>query len=566
MRASSLIAFARRRWALICLCSLFALHAAALACESNEDGATWDEVGHLAAGWSHLQFGTFSLYRVNPPLVRMVACLTTRGSIPLGKDFREYRFPPTPANREEFALGQRIIDELGVRYFALLAHARWACIPFSLLGALVCLRWAQKLYGLKAGAVACALWLLDPNILGYGHLITPDVGATSVGLAANYLFWRWTNERSWSYTAFTGFALGVAELTKSTWIVLALIWPAMLLLSSRRGSSRRTTAQFLLIGAIGLLILNLGYGFEGSFKRLGDFQFVSNTFAGAHPNSATGNRWRDTRIGSVRVPLPEFYVSGIDVQRSDFENKQWSYLCGQWRVGGWWYYYLFAFAIKTPLGTLLMISTAFIVSRSRGDRQRIAAEAVLLAPSIVILIFVSSQTGFNHHLRYILPAVPYLYIWASRLVADLPPPHRFVKAFVAICIAWNCMEALLTFPHSLSYFNELVGGPRNGHYYLGNSNSDWGQDLLYLQKWLLAHPERRPLFLAYDMPWIDPRILGIKYERAGDVMVQGGPPVRSGRYVISVNQLHTVSGRFRYFLTLKPIARVGYTMNVYEIP
>src|SRR5258707_13717548 len=40
-----------------------------------EHSPTWDEVGHLPAGVSHWRFQRFELYRVNPPLVRMVAAL-----------------------------------------------------------------------------------------------------------------------------------------------------------------------------------------------------------------------------------------------------------------------------------------------------------------------------------------------------------------------------------------------------------------------------------------------------------------------------------------------------------
>jgi hypothetical protein len=40
---------------------------------------------------------------------------------------------------------------------------------------------------------------------------------------------------------------------------------------------------------------------------------------------------------------------------------------------------------------------------------------VLLAPLAVILALVSSQTGFNHHLRYVLPIFPFAFIWASKV-------------------------------------------------------------------------------------------------------------------------------------------------------
>ena len=32
------------------------------------------------------------------------------------------------------------------------------------------------------------------------------------------------------------------------------------------------------------------------------------------------------------------------------------------------------------------------------------------------------------------------------------------------------------YPDHLAYFNDLVGGPRNGHLYLDDSNIDWCQD------------------------------------------------------------------------------------------
>ena len=60
---------------------------------------------------------------------------------------------------------------------------------------------------------------------------------------------------------------------------------------------------------------------------------------------------------------------------------------------------------------------------------------------------------------------------------------------VALCISWLIASSLWINPHSLSYFNELIGGPRNGPNYLLGSNVDWGQDLRYLRSWLDRQPE-----------------------------------------------------------------------------
>ncbi len=54
--------------------ALFA-HCLLLGWIGERQSPTFGELGSLPAGISHLQFGWFGLYRVNPPLVRIVAAL-----------------------------------------------------------------------------------------------------------------------------------------------------------------------------------------------------------------------------------------------------------------------------------------------------------------------------------------------------------------------------------------------------------------------------------------------------------------------------------------------------------
>src|SRR5439155_22186730 len=67
-------------------------------------------------------------------------------------------------------------------------------------------------------------------------------------------------------------------------------------------------------------------------------------------------------------------------------------------------------------------------------------------------------------------------------------------------LAASIASSLAVFPHSLSYFNELAGGPENGPAHLLDANIDWGQDLLELKRWSDAHPAARPFHLAYFRP------------------------------------------------------------------
>ncbi len=58
-----------------CFVLLLVIHTLLLAASAWMHSPTRDEWGHLPAGVSHWQLGQFDLYRVNPPLVRMVAAL-----------------------------------------------------------------------------------------------------------------------------------------------------------------------------------------------------------------------------------------------------------------------------------------------------------------------------------------------------------------------------------------------------------------------------------------------------------------------------------------------------------
>jgi hypothetical protein len=130
-----------------------------------------------------------------------------------------------------------------------------------------------------------------------------------------------------------------------------------------------------------------------------------------------GNRFRDCWWGVLPVPLPADYVSGIDLQRHDFEGHMPpSFLAGEWRQGGWWYYCLFGLAVKVPLGAWALVLWSlvlFLLRRPPGTP--FLDELTLWLPAAAILALVSSQTGFNQHLRYVLPLAPFAFIAAAKL-------------------------------------------------------------------------------------------------------------------------------------------------------
>jgi len=211
-------------------------------------------------------------------------------------------------------------------------------------------------------------------------------------------------------------------------------------------------------------------------------------------------------------------------------------------------------------------------------------------PAAAVLVLVSSQTGFSIHSRYILPFLPFAFVWCSKIARSLQARHWPVAGLCCICLCWSIGSSLWTYPHSLSYFNALAGGPMRGHAHLLDSNIAWGQDLYFLKRWYGAHPEARPFHLAY-YGLLDPRLVGIEFS-----LPPVGPGLKSGAtrvspdnlgpfpgwYAVDMNHLHgsrltahNGSGQWQnvarngcdltYFLRFHPIATAGYSIYVYHV-
>ncbi len=176
--------------------ALLIAHGGLLAWEGWRLSPTVDEVAHLPAGLSHWKFSRFDLYRVNPPLVRMLAAVPLLVLNPK-TDWSSY--DEAAYSRPEFSIGSDFAAANGMEIFWYFTLARWVCIPLSLAGAWVCFSWSRELYGTPAAFIALTLWCFCPNVLGYSALMTPDSGAAALGVASGYFFWRWLRDARWRH-------------------------------------------------------------------------------------------------------------------------------------------------------------------------------------------------------------------------------------------------------------------------------------------------------------------------------------------------------------------------------
>ena len=551
-----------------CILVICVIQVVLLAILSWQTSLNRTEVGHLGAAVYFFKTKQFDVFHVNPPLTRMIVGLPILLTAP---EFDWKTYSPRPQDRSEWGIGQSFINANSpedIRWAVF--WARCSLIPFILLGSWFGYRFASELYGTGAGFLFLVLWTFSPLVLGWGATICPDVVASSLGIVAFYFFRHWLKTPNWQKAVITGFWLGLLPLAKMTWVLAFPLWGLIWLLWRVPLGNRSESGtlpgwqQMAVILLIGLYVINMGYLFDGSFRQLRNYEFISNTLTGHQQDNddefqaVSGNRFADSWLGAVPVPLPGEFVQGIDTQKLDFERGIESYFRGTYSQHGWWNYFVYVVLLKEPLGILILgLMTLWISCLARPYNASWRDEIILLLPCLGLFVFVSSQTGFSLHPRYVIPALPFAYLWISKL-GRFPVQKQYVlSGLVALLLLWVVGSNLRQFPHSMSYFNELIGNPHNAPKHLLGSNLDWGQNSWFLKNWYEDHPNARPTRIAYS-PTESFERLGIETETpSGDML--------PGWYAIGVNELYGTSGIYRSFQDIIPVDRIGNSIYIYHI-
>lgn len=574
--------FSRRRfWCAVG--AVVTVHVGLLAWSAFVHSPTWDEPMHLAGGLRHLQFGRFDIDRGNPPLVASLAAVP----VLLAEPVTDWTHAENP-----YIAGTDFATANGARIIWLTSLGRLACIPFCVLGALICYRWAAELYGGGAGLTALALWCFCPFILGHAPLVTADVAAASVGIAACYAFRAWLQRRTATMALAAGACLGAAEVTKYVWVILFALWPAIWWVWNRLSATREERAplrQLVLIFFVAIYGVNVAYLFVGSFSAGNSYPILTST--ADRLVAATGRGGAMEAVANwtlaTPVPLPADYVNGAGEVTDLMQYSHECYLRGVWQRGGWWYYYLYGLGMKLPVGTLTLLPFAAAIGLNHWRRRESLRQSiVLLTFPVAVLLFVSALSGCHHHVRYAMPALPFLFVYASRAAVVCSRARPIRTSLFRACLVLSLASTMAVYPHEISYFNEVAGGTRHGDEHLVDSNFDWGQDLLYLKRWYDAHPEARPLHLAYFGP-VNPRAIGLDFTAVpksrpapagGKEFVTAA--LEPGWYAISASWAHGYVWRlpsseggfemldwrcFEYFLKMRPTARAGYSIFIYHV-
>lgn len=522
------------------------------------DSVTVNESAHIPAGLAEWSEGDFSLYSVDPPLPRMLATLPllVGGDVSLAALRGRDRANPRP----EWPIARLFSETNRDNYYWIVLTARMIGLAWLATGGYVLWRFATELHGHRAGIAAVLFWATEPMLNAHGALVTPDLPATVVALAAIYILWRrarrddiWTTR----FALLMSIVVGLAVLTKFTNLLLFVVFAVVAAVSSNHAQasrlliwSRRGRVLALAASAF-VLCLWCGYAFDGIGTPLSALTFRSNLFT-----RALGGRqpFNYGMLGALPSPLPPAMIQGIDIQQVDFEGMHHSFLRGVTSPSGWPWYYVYGLGVKLPLGLLVASFLGLMIMMAALARRPWLDFVIVLVPAVVYVGTASLKYTLTDHVRYVLPAVPFLILSASRVAEPIEGLSIRMTQFVApSLLALSAASAGASYPHWLGYVNELAGGPRHGWWHLEDSNVDWGQDLIFLRHWIDAHPAVRPIALESHL-WVDESVY------LGDRMC-----TRRKASYLAVDAFTLVHDDWDLWQE-QPIDRVGTSFFIFRLP
>jgi len=507
---------------------------------------TFDEGAHLVAGVSYWRTGTFRINPEHPPLLKLLWAIpvAARSDVPFQPD------PDAWDRKDHWTLADQFLYDGPAEHFDLLLAARRVNIALGTAFVALIGWWAYRLWGRAAAFTACALAGLDSNLVAFAALLSMDIGLALFTTFAAYALWEYagTGSRRWFLAA--GLFLGLALAAKFSAIV----------------------------SIAGLSIGVIGYVLAG-----GTMAVPGAPIAGSRSERLLALPAALVRLGLIAVVVVIVTYAGIhalDWARGlkhqitrEVHGDPHFFLNGEISSTGWWSYFLWVLAIKTPPGTLVLALVS-IVAIKVGGRFTSREVAFLVAPAgIYFLAMTISRIDIGW--RVMLPAYPALVLVGAR-AATLIPTARFSHLIGGTLLAVVALSGVTDLRHAgqeLSYANGLVAGRADLHEHLGDSNIDWGQGLKALKAELNARGDP-VIYLSYAGT-ARPEAYGIRHERLpGWGQFHRPPPDRvdTARPVLAAISVSNLQGTYlrdpatyRWLLDRSPVSRTDASIWVWDL-
>jgi hypothetical protein len=527
---------------------------AALIYEAKHTGLTVDEPSHFAAAYMYWLGQDELLPPDTPPLTRIIC-----GWVPLLRHAPDPRRSEHWGARDAYLIGSEILGVRGRVGRAMLFYTRLPFLIFPLGISFLCWCWGRLLFSEGVALLLAACSAMEPTILGHGSLINSDVPAAFAVFWFSYALWAYWRNPTIARLAFMALTLLVAFLTKFTLLPLL---PLGFVAALYRGP--RVLAAILIPAVLygGLLAASQFQARPLSEQKIAELE-----------RAGVPHALRPIARAAGVLGWPSQFIEGLLFIGGSLRGHGFTgYLLGH-KIEGWvpWYF-PFAWLVKFPIPLQLLTAAGLMELILRIYRQRADAADALIWGTAFVLFGLAVLSNFHIGFRHLLPVLP-LFTFGSGAALQRWLGHQSGRLVIAGGVVFLALSSLLIYPHGISYFNEWIGGPKNGWRYLADSNIDWGQNYPELGAYLSRHRVdcARIFTMSYDNPW--------HYTQPGSLSPQPLPPEapeavfrpEPGTYAISVNFLTGLllpPGHEDYLAEFRrrtPIGRAGYSILIFVI-
>jgi len=506
---------------------------------------TCDEIAHhIPVGVVLWKKGDFKMDTSQPPLARYIMALPVV----------LFLKPNLPADKAVWRIEDRSV--FGKDFFfkynqnprQIIFLARLAILLVGIFTAAIVFIWAKSLFGLNSGLLALFFYCFSVETIAHTGLATTDITSACFILLSLYSFWRFLNKPSGLNIVFAAVALGLAQLSKYTAIILYLFYAVFIFTRRKEGVSLKILGLFL----ISLLIVWSGYGFsfapllKDTLRPLEKTQLIA---AGLTKIPGITYSRLEYLLFNLPVPLGEHLLGVLGVARHG-QLSSGTFFLGKYSGLNNRMYFAVSFLIKTQIPLLIF----FLLGLRSGLKDKATRKTIVYIFCFIALFFIAasfSKLKLGH--RYILPIYPLIFMIAAKSAEWFK--IKKIKPWLTATLAWYGLSAVLIWPNHLSYFNELIGGPDNGWKYLRDSNIDWGQDLPQLKAYLEKNniSEIALEYFGQD----DPGVYGINYKN-----------FTKKEYNVPEHKIYAISAQYleniKWAKNIRPVAKAGYSIFIYE--
>lgn len=494
--------------------------------EAWHDSATFDEPVYISSGVVAVLHHDVALNAEHPPLFKVLAALPVLLVHPVVPGDGAW------TTNNEHAYSARFVEaqmRAGTMHSVTVAARIVPLLECALL-ALALYVLAALLFGTWCGVVAALLWLLNPLMLGIGHLDGVDIPFALTTVLVSLTLMRWLGRRDRGSLLWLGVACGAAVSAQTTGLLVGAIAVLVLVLAGRRDGHR---------------------GWE-LWRRPGSVVLVAWVFVWvvylALDPSVLVHSW---------LVLPQPYVEGLRYLVSNDTGSGPGFLLGEaWKgVNVWFWPATLLVKLSAPILLVLVAGSLALVGLVRAGSVsrtvwRHTGLAVIL-PALLLFVFELPDPR-TLGVRYLLPSIALWTVVASPIA--LVARRKVVVAALVLVLGAAAVLTAASYPHSIAY----TAAPfRPGYQVATDSNLDWGQDFTLLEQWSRGrHP-----YVAY----FGPRGITVADIPGARALVGTSPATITGWVAASATDLNSAQrSSLAWLRAYCPVGTLGGSILLYR--